>query len=379
MNFSAAVQLTPELEIVIKNMKKLIFIVLILFCCGNLNAQNFSKIDTWLQEHADVMGGRVYLILYKDGKMVYSKGVSELSAKQKMVGKILAKRQGKTADFSDYTATTKQQIASCSKWLSAALVMTFVDEGKLKLSDTVGKYLPVLSQSGKGNITISECLSHLTAIKSPDLKESLSEMRQTNSMDEAIQIIASLPMEGEHGKIFRYSNTGLQIAGAVIEKISGKSFETLFAERMAKPLEMKNTDFGKGKVALPAGGASSTPNDYMNFLTMIVNKGMFNGKRVLSENSVNQMQINRLTSGVSKVYAPTEAGNFGYGYGEWVMENSIAGKPGNAVTSPGLFGSFPWIDNQKKTAGFLMAFYLNNKGRHEYYVELKQLVDEALK
>lgn len=360
-------------------MKKLIFITLIVLYCGNLNAQNFSKIDTWLQEHADVMGGRVYLILCKDGKIVYSKGLSELSAKQKMVGKILAKRQGKTADFSDYTATTRQQIASCSKWLSAALVMTFVDEGKLKLSDTVGKYLPVLAQSGKGNITISECLSHLTAIKSPDLKESLSEMRQTNSMDEAIKMIATLPMEGEHGKIFRYSNTGLQIAGAVIEKISGKSFETLFAERMAKPLEMKNTDFGKGKVALPAGGASSTPNDYMNFLTMVVNKGMFNGKRVLSENSVNQMQINRLTSGISKVYAPTEAGNFGYGYGEWVMENSIAGKPGNAITSPGLFGSFPWIDNQKKTAGFLMAFYLNNKGRHEYYVELKKLVDEALK
>jgi len=94
---------------------------------------------------------------------------------------------------------------------------------------------------------------------------------------------------------------------------------------------------------------------------------------------VNQMQINRVTGEVNKVYAPTEAGNFGYGYGEWVMENSINNKPGNAVTSPGLFGSYPWIDNQKKTAGFLMAFYLNNKGRHQYYVELKKLVDEALK
>jgi len=359
-------------------MKKLIFIILILFCCGNLNAQNFSKIDIWLQDHADVMGGRLYLVLYKNGKIVYSKGVSELSAKQKMLGKILAKRQGRTADFSDYTASTRQQIASCSKWLSAALVMTFVDEGRLKLSDTVGRFLPALSQSGKGNITISECLSHMTGIKSPDLKESLNEMRQTNSMDEAIQMIAALPMEGEHGKVFRYSNTGLQIAGAVIEKISGKTFETLFAERIAKPLEMKNTDFGKGKVALPAGGASSTPTDYMNFLTMIVNKGIFNGKRILSENSVNQMQINRITGGVNKAYTPSEAGNFGYGYGEWVMENSTTGKPDNSITSPGLFGSFPWIDNQKKTAGFLMAFYLNNKGRHEYYVELKKLVDETL-
>ncbi|MFI5173499.1 MAG: hypothetical protein ACHQKY_01475, partial [Terriglobia bacterium] len=50
-----------------------------------------------------------------------------------------------------------------------------------------------------------------------------------------------------------------------------KSFETLFAERIARPLNMKNTDFGKGKVALPAGGAVSTPEDYLNFLVMIMN------------------------------------------------------------------------------------------------------------
>lgn len=343
-----------------------------------LKAQNFDKVDAWLNTHAGAMGGRVYLLLYKDGKVVYSKGVSELSGKQKILGKILAKRQGNAADFSDYTASTKQQIASCSKWLSAALVMTFVDEGKLKLSDTVGKFLPVLTRNGKGNITISDCLSHLTAIKSPDLKESLNQMRQTGSMDEAIEKIAALPMEGKPGKVFRYSNTGLQIAGAVIEKISGKSFQTLFAQRIAKPLDMKNTDFGNGKVALPAGGASSTPNDYMNMLIMLLNKGTFNGKRILSENSVNQMQVNRVTSDVLKAYAPTEAGNFGYGYGEWIMQNNTGNQPSIALTSPGLFGSFPWIDNQKKTAGFLMAFYLHNKGRHEYYVTLKKLVDEAL-
>ena len=50
-----------------------------------------------------------------------------------------------------------------------------------------------------------------------------------------------------------------------------------------------------------------------------------------------------------------------------------------AVTSPGLFGSFPWVDNQKKYAGFLFCFNLKSKGRNERYKELKQLVDEALK
>ena len=72
----------------------------------------------------------------------------------------------------DYTFTTRRAIASCSKWLSAALVMTFVDEGKLSLDDTVGKFLPVFTNHQKGNIKIWECLSHLTAINAGNLKES---------------------------------------------------------------------------------------------------------------------------------------------------------------------------------------------------------------
>ena len=63
-------------------------------------------------------------------------------------------------------------IASCSKWLSAALVMTFVDEGKLNLNDTIGKFLPVMTDHQKGNITIWQCLSHLTGYKWRKFKRS---------------------------------------------------------------------------------------------------------------------------------------------------------------------------------------------------------------
>ena len=340
---------------------------------------NFSKLDSWLADNVSELGGQAILMVYKDGKIVYSHAENELSTRQKRIGKFVAKRQGKEANFDDYTSTKRLAIASCSKWLSAALVMTFVDEGKLKLTDTVGKWLPVLSQHGKGNITISQCLSHTTGIKAEGLKQSLTEMKNLNSMDEAIAQIAGLPMEGKPGTVFHYSNAGLQIAGAVIEKISRKSFETLFAERIAKPLEMKNTDFGRDKVSLPAGGAKSTPDDYMNFLVMMLNKGTFNSKRILSEQSVAEMQVNRITKDVKIAYSPAEAGNFGYGYGEWVMGTSSLDHITTAVTSPGLFGSFPLVDNEKHYCAFLMTFYLKNKGRNERYMELKSLLDEAVK
>lgn len=356
--------------------------ILLIYCSFLLPLYGFSQyeqLNEWLEDNAEAMGGRVFLVIYKDGKLIYSQGANEMTARQKRIGKFIAKRKGKTADLNDFTLNTREPIASCSKWLSAALVMRFIDAGKLQLQDSIGKYLPIFTRYGKGNITIIQCLSHTTGIKPPDLKANLKEMRQLKSMEECMQYFAQMPMEGNAGTVFRYSNAGLQIAAAVLEKISGKDFETLFEEEIARPLGLRNTDFGKSGIPLAAGGAFSTPEDYISFLNMILNKGMYKGNRILSEASVAAMQVNRITNGVRVAYAPAEAGNFGYGFGEWVMTTAEAGKPSNAVTSPGLFGSFPWVDNQLHYAAFLMTVNLKSKGRHEKYVELKQLVDSLLK
>jgi CubicO group peptidase (beta-lactamase class C family) len=345
-----------------------------------VNAQyDFRKVETWLKAHTRELGGRAVMMIYKDGKMVYSHAENNMSKKQKAVGRFIAKRKGVAPNLEDYTTHSRDRIASCSKWLSAALVMTFVDEGKLSVDDTIGKYLPVMTANGKGKITIGQCLGHLTGIKAPKLRESLQEMNKVTSMDGAIEMIAALPMEGEPGKVFHYSNAGLQIAAAVIEKISGKDFETLFAERIATPLEMKHTDFGKGKVPLAAGGAWSTPEDYMNFLVMILNDGMFNGKRVLSKNSIIEMQKNRLGKDVTVAYSPAEAADWGYGFGEWTADGAAAGERSKVVTSPGLFGSFPVVNNKDQHCAMLFTFNLKSKGRNELYTELQSLIAEALK
>lgn len=354
--------------------KKAGLLLAMLLTFGKLFAQgNFGKIDEWLKTNAPQMGGRAVLVVYSKGKVVYSNAENDMSRRQKMANRFVARRTGKETDNTDLNADSRQPIASCSKWLSAALVMTFVDEGKLKLTDTVGKYLPALTKAGKGNITLTQCLSHKTAIKAPPLKESLTDRKDNNSMDDAIADIAAMSMEGEPGKVFHYSNVGLQIAGAILEKISGKNFETLFAERIAAPLNMTSTDFGHKKVALPAGGAVSTANDYLKFTIMILNKGVSqNGKRILSEESIKQMQINRLTPDVKISYTPKEAGGIGYGFGEWVMD-------GGNISSPGLFGSYPVVNNNRQYTAVLIAYYFKNDGRGERYKELNTLLAEALK
>lgn len=341
---------------------------------------DFSKADEWLKTNLKELGGRAVLVIYKGGELIYSTSGNGLTRRQKTVGSIIARRQGKDSDevLSDFTAATKQRIASCSKWLSAALIMTFVDDGSLKLEDSIGKYLPVMTENGKGSITIRQCLSHLTGIKAGTIRETNEAMKNINSMDEAIELIAKQPMEGAPGKTFHYSSTGLQIGGAIIEKISGKDFETLFAERIARSCEMTQTDFGKGKVAMPAGSGWSTAGDYIKFLTMILDEGTYKGKRVLSKESVIEMQKNYVIPGVKVVYSPAEAGNWGYGLGEWVMDDAGAGKRSDAVTSPGLFGSFPWIDRKLEYAAFLLTFNINSKGRNDRYKNLKKIIDTAI-
>ena len=110
--------------------------------------------------------------------------------------------------------------------------MTFVEEGKFSLEDTIGTYLPIMSQNGKGNIKIKDCLSHLAGIKAPPIKEAIANQQEFNTMDEAMANVAAMPMEGQPGKKFHYSNVGLQILAAILEKISGQRFETLFQQRM---------------------------------------------------------------------------------------------------------------------------------------------------
>ena len=95
----------------------------------------------------------------------------EWEARQKLLGKdaviMLANKDTiiYKKEVGDFNAKTVAPIASCSKWLTAALVMQFVDEGKLSLDDKIGKWLPEFDKYGKSYITIRLCLSHMTGIE----------------------------------------------------------------------------------------------------------------------------------------------------------------------------------------------------------------------
>lgn len=329
----------------------LIFMLLFQFAKAQTS---FPEVDKKLESAKKELGGNVVALIYKDGKIIYQKALGE------------------------FTPKTQAPIASCSKWLSAALVMSFVDEGKLSLDDKVSKYLPVFTKYSKGFITIRDCLSHLTGIESEPLRlmNILGRKKFATLEEEVNDIAAKKEIASNPGLEFRYSGVGLNIAGRVLEVITKRSFEQLMQEKITRPLMMRNTSFSSFNAVNPSGGAISTASDYINFLSMILNKGIFNGKRILSEKAIADMQTVRTTSAMIK-YAPKAAAGYNYGFGEWIMETDENGNA-TVVASPGLFGTWPMID---KCRGYACIFFtkgLLGEEKRDIYLDIKKSIDEYI-
>ena len=106
---------------------------------------NFTELGAKLEASKKELGGKAVLLVFKDGKIVFEKSVGE------------------------FTPKTQAPIAASTQWLTAALVMSYVDEGKLSLDDKVSKFLPIFSKYSKGYITIRDCMTHLTGIEGPSI------------------------------------------------------------------------------------------------------------------------------------------------------------------------------------------------------------------
>jgi len=320
---------------------------------------DFSEVDQKLHKNRRALGYNIATLIYKDGEIIYRRNFGNLNA-----GSVVP-------------------IASCSKWLSAALIMTFVDEGKISLEDSIGKWLPIFTQYGKGGIKIRHCLSHTTGLDSKGLTffgimHEYSRILRMNSLEEEVNDFAKNRAQiAEPGTEFRYSNIGLNILGHILEVISGKTFEALFRERIAIPLDMDKTSFARGRGPVdPSGGAVSSAREYMNFLSMILNKGIYHGRRILKEESVEAMQ--RPAINLSQVkYAPKPAEGFLYAFGEWVQETDSQGAA-KTVASPGLFGSWPLVDNCHQYACIFVIRSLLNERQKNIYLDVKTSIDKLM-
>lgn len=337
----------------------------------------WSKLDAELQAKQKLLGDNVVAMIWKGDSLVYKK------------------------EMGGFNSKTQAPIASCSKWLTAALVMQFVDEGKLSLDDKVVKYLPEFEKYFKNYITIRHCLSHMTGIQDDDkFLRRILERRKLSSLEEEVNAFAARDIRANPGTDFWYGNVGLNIAGRVLEVISKKKFDVLIKSKLFIPLGMTKTTFAElnGGPVNPSGGAKSTADDYMKFLVMLLNNGKHNGVQILSESSVDEMRKVQ-NKAVQIMYAPKSAEGYLYASGSWVIaykdstidagtKKSMTAVPplpesrireisvATSLASPGLFGTWPMIDYCRGYAYIIFVKNLLGEERADAHRQLKKLVDE---
>jgi len=284
-----------------------------------------------------------------------------------------------TVGYADIAARKRMRtdalfwIASMSKPIAATALMMLVDEGKVRLDDSVEKYLPQFAPSiiavtsdGAGAhlqapghaITIRNLLSHTSglpfssAIETPTLDMYPLAIR--------VQSYALEPPMFEPGSDYSYSNAGVNTAGRIVEVVSGRSYEDFLRTRLFAPLGMIDTTFWPNgaqverlaksykanalgtdleetpitqlhypltdrtrRYPMPAGGLFSTASDLAKFCQMLLNGGTYAGKRLLSEAAIREMSSNQLSEAVaqkrfSNRTSPADATAYGLGWSTYL-------------------------------------------------------------
>jgi len=283
------------------------------------------------------------------------------------------------------------RISSMTKPITSVAVMILFDEGYFHLDDPVFKYIPefkdlkVISSIAENEIklvdetspmTIRNLLTHTSGLASGGENTPVDSMyRAANLSDgtlkDMIQKLAQMPLLYQPGNRWNYSRSS-DVLAYLVEVISGKPFDAFLKERIFKPLKMEDTGFNipieklnrltsvytpedsggikiilkpdSASVSSPVkflsgnGGLVSTAKDYLVFAQMLLNKGEFNGTRILKRKTVELMTSNQLTNEImpnDNFFGPLLSG-MGFGFGFAVVKEN---KQSNFT---GSIGSYWW-------------------------------------
>lgn len=271
-----------------------ILLSLALYTAGFGQTLDKAKLDKFLDTLADKNKAMGSLAIAKDDKVLYSRavGYSQING----------------TDKTPATEKTRYRIGSITKMFTAVMIFQLVEEGKLKLSDTLDKFYPQIPNASK--ITIEHLLGHRSGIHSftgdADFKTWLTTPK---TKEEMIAVIAKGKPVFEPGEKAAYSNPNYILLGYIVEKLGGKPYQEALKKRITSKIGLKDTYLG-GKTDLKnnetfsynftdswkqsvetdlsipggAGAIISTPADLTKFI-----QGLFDLKLVTQE-SLNQMK-----------------------------------------------------------------------------------------
>jgi CubicO group peptidase (beta-lactamase class C family) len=188
-----------------------------------------TQLDELLNKYTEYGQFNGSVLVADHGKVIYKKGFG------------LANREWDIPNAPD----TKHRLGSITKQFTAMLIMQLVAEGKLDLQATISKYLPDYSKVNGEKITIHQLLNHTSGTPNytsfPNFFKELS--RNPYTPTEMVRMYADSILDFTPGERFSYSNSGYITLGAIIEKVTGKTYEEVLQEKIFTPLKMNNSGY----------------------------------------------------------------------------------------------------------------------------------------
>jgi len=163
---------------------------------------------------------------------------------------------------------TKFRLGSITKQFTAMLTLQLVEQGKIKLDGKITDYLPDYRKDVGDRVTIHHLLTHTSGIPSytgqPGFFENVS--RNPYKVADFVKKYASGDLEFEPGSKFSYNNSGYFLLGAIIERVTGKTYEQALKDNILDPVGMKNTGYDHHNTLIPkrASGYVKTSDGYVN-------------------------------------------------------------------------------------------------------------------
>jgi len=143
------------------------------------------------------------------------------------------------------------RIGSITKQFTGVSILMLIEQGKLAFTDEITKFWPDYPTHGY-KITVEHLLTHTSGIKSyTSLPEWLAMWRKDMSVDEIINLFKDKPMDFAPGEKWAYNNSGYILLGAIVEKVSGESYEQFVQRHIFDVLGMKHSSYGSAARIIP--------------------------------------------------------------------------------------------------------------------------------
>ena len=175
------------------------------------------------------------------------------------------------------TTTTKFRLGSVTKQFTAASILLLEERGKLSIADPVSKYLSNAPAAWE-KITLHHLLTHTSGVPNfTNFPAYRTFQLSTTTPDKTIALFRDKPLDFAPGEKWNYSNSGYILLGAIIEKVSGVSYERFVTDNIFTPLGMKDSGYDSNSriIERRATGYAPSPNGPVNsgFIDMSVPHG----------------------------------------------------------------------------------------------------------